>query len=145
MRFRCGFALLLLAAPSLAEAQGIVEQTKLVGVWAYDCRAPASPTNIWATFMRLPSGGDALTYSSGPNLPAKTYLIRTASQPKAGQVVLDGQWTTDDSQMEMTIALESHRWRLMDSKRTDTGQVLIVNGKAEPNGPATRWFRHCNG
>ena len=145
MRFCCGFALLLLAAPSLAEAQGIVEQSKLLGVWAYDCRAPAAPANPWATFMRLPSGGEALTYSSGPNLPAKTYLIRGASQPKAGQVVLDGQWTADDSQMEMTLALQPRRWRVINSNLTETGLVLIVNGKAEPNGPASRWFRHCNG
>jgi len=141
------FSLILLALLAgvrlaLASADGdVLMKSGLAGNWALDCAKPAARDNMYSKFEIAGDGRVVVTYTYDAEVPKRTSTVTNLSIVSPGHV---GYTITgvDGKPLNLVVLIEGDRRRTWSSIKS-SGEVLIKDGLAKPDGSQTKWFHRC--
>ena len=136
--------LVLGAAPPLAAAQSLQNtliDSGLVGRWAADCAAPASPRNIHSSYVVEASGQAAMIQETGSASPPTRTPIVAARRIPPDRVEYEVVYS-DGARIRVVLIVTERQIKAWHSQES-TGQVLIENGRFKGNGQETAVRVRC--
>src|SRR5262249_52904856 len=135
----------LMACAQAQSVEDVVQDFRLIGAWAVDCRQPPAPRNEHATFSKASSGHIQLVNDFGADYDYMVYRIVEAERVDQDRVSLRQALTTDH-----LIVLDVVLWKVNDririwSSRLADGKALVTNGTVvSASGQETAWAVRCN-
>jgi hypothetical protein len=137
---------LVLAGAGGAAAQtvpNVLAEAGLLGLWANDCRRPASSNNVHTIYEIEASGLAALRYDSGPGYRPLRYTITSARIEAPGRIVYVHVNRDTGVEITVTLAMTGNQIRVWHSRRS-TGETLVASGKFTARGGDSPLQTRCN-
>jgi len=122
-----------------------IKEFGVLGTWADDCGATASPANQYAIFSLTSRGNIELRNDFGPDYDRMVYRIVDAQRLSHFRLLLRQLLTSDDQIALNTVMMKANdRIRVWSSHGSD-GSTFVEDGvMPSVNGQETGWMVRCN-
>jgi hypothetical protein len=149
MRLVSVLALLLLATPAAAQEKpsvaALFKDYGLIGTWAVDCKANASPENPHVSVGQDDEGNIVERHDLGGDYRVNAYRMLAAkrvSQTEVSVQALFDPGTEDEQKQDLTFAVRDSTRRTIFT-RVEGGPVRVKNGVAVGYGAKTPKLKKC--
>jgi hypothetical protein len=149
MRFLSVLALLLLSVSASAQEQpGVAKLFKdygLIGEWAIDCKAKASPENPHVTVTQDDAGNIVERHDLGDDYRANAYRVLAAKRVSPTEVSVQALFEPDseaEQKQDLTFSVHDGTRRTVFT-RVEGGPVRVKNGVAVGYGVKTPRLKKC--
>ena len=149
MRVLCVLALALLATSAAAQDKPSVadlfKQYGLIGEWAVDCKADASPANPHVEVAEDEKGTIVERHDLGRDYRVNAYRILTAKRVSPTEVSVQALFdagTEDEQKQNLTFSVRDNTRRTLFTQ-VEGGPVRVKNGVAVGFGMKTPKLRKC--
>jgi hypothetical protein len=149
MRVVCFLAVAFLAIPAAAQEKASVadlfKQYGLVGEWAVDCKAHATPANPHVEVTEDEKGAIIERHDLGGDYRVNTYRMLAAKRVSATEVSVQALFDPDtegEQKQDLTFAVRDKTRRTVFTQ-VEGGAVRVKNGIAVGYGMKTPRLRKC--
>jgi len=128
-----------------APADALFEEFGLIGSWAFNCQAPASPANPHVS-ITVPNPGLVLEeHSLGANYAVNRYSIVSAERLSADELAVEVifQPGTDAEERQKLVFLIRDKTRRTMFNQVEDGPVRVKDGIALARGSKTPVLKKC--
>ena len=138
--------LLVVASPHVASAQSVrtvLSAFELLGSWSRDCVQAPAVDNQRLTFSAPEEGYGTLNYDFGQTNAPKNFVIMRATDLSAERVLIHEYQPNDNSLIDTVFQRLDAKIRIVWSRESDSGKVLIPNDTTASSGTTENWLSSC--
>ena len=130
-------------AASAQSAQAVLAAFGLLGTWSLNCGLAPGVDNPRLTFSAPVDGDATLKYEFGPTKAPRNFVIKRATDLSAERVLIHEYQPDDNSVVDTVLQRLDGKVRIVWSRESDSGKVLMQNGAAVSSGTTENWFSPC--
>jgi hypothetical protein len=137
---------LVVGSSHVASAQSVrtvLSAFELLGSWSHDCGQAPTVDNQRLIFSAPVEGDGTLNYEFGPTHAPMSFVIKRATDLSAGRVLIHAYQLDDNSLVDTVLERLDGKIRIVWSRESDSGKVLMRNGTIVSSGMPENWLSPC--
>ena len=146
LKYIAAILVLVVGSTHVASAQSVrtvLSAFELLGSWSHDCGQVPAVDNQRLTFSAPVEGYGTLSYDFGPTYAPTNFVIKRATDLSAERVLIHEYQPDANSLVDTVFQRLDGKIRIVWSRESDSGKVLIRNGAIVSSGTTENWLSPC--